>query len=136
MEGSAINSVVDRTGMTTKITNGIGSQFAPMVTSEDKIAELTDVDKTAPGLYGTTGANPSTQAYAHCYIASLDGSTTLAGRAFVEMVFDVEFSRRAIPSSSVSSPASPSVTVEPSTAPVAPVVTSPQPKGRGPWSQA
>jgi hypothetical protein len=107
IEGTGINAMSDRTGVVSRITNGIGSEVAPSVTSEDDIHMITDTDKYAPGLYGSSGANPSTVAYAHCFLATLDGSTSLAGRAFVEMVFDVEFSRRAVPSSSVDTPLAP-----------------------------
>jgi hypothetical protein len=101
LEALALNSLADYPYMKSVVTNGSGSQYATELSEQVAISSITDTDAIATGLYGSASANPSVIAYGHCVFATLDGTTSLTGRIFIDMLMEVEFSRRVLNTISV-----------------------------------
>lgn len=93
LEGSSINSVMDNSSFKYTVCNGIGSADATNVSREDDLASVID-SNADDSEYGSSSNNPGTLGYYHCYVATLDVTTTLTGQGLATLIQDTEFSRR------------------------------------------
>ncbi len=94
LEGTSLQNLLDNPNLISRVANGTGSQFAPSVQTEIDIEALSETDRYATTLYGSSSSNPTYPVYVHVFLATMDITSLLAGQLLVEIMYYTEFSRR------------------------------------------